>query len=135
LLAVAGQRRKRGGGVTEDGETFKNRLAELTRLYVGGLPAKAAKIDALAAAVGENPAAGDARAKIAELTEIVHQLSGSGGTFGAPRVSVAAAAVEAACNAVLAVDRPATPEEWERVAELVNALGAVIDDAVAGTTP
>lgn len=54
-----------------------------------------------------------------ELRRIAHGLSGSGGTFGFPRVSDAAAVIDDAL-----IDRPATDTELERlIAALRDILG------------
>lgn len=66
-------------------DVFAEKFAELGRAFRAQLPARLEEMERLGAAgpAGE-----------AELRAIAHRIAGQGGTFGAPEISRAAAAVE-----------------------------------------
>jgi len=79
-------------------DAFAARLAALQAAFRSQLPERLADMRRLAAG---------GPAEIAELRTIAHKLAGQGGTFGAPEVGDAAAAVEHAEPSMLAaaIDR------------------------------
>ena len=73
-------------------DAFAEKLAELNRAFRAQLPVRLAEMERLAAAGPD---------RWLELRAIAHKIAGQGGTFGAPEVSRAAAAVEDAGPAEL----------------------------------
>ena len=83
--------------------------SDLKTFYRSALPARIAALRAACDAFG----AGDAAAE-ATVRQIAHSLRGSGGTYGFPHISAAAAAVEQAMSGAL----------QQRVDELIEILRA-----------
>lgn len=75
-----------------DGDAFARKFAELGATFRAQLPERLAELRHLAET-----------ARFDELRAIAHQLAGRGGTFGAPEISAAARALEAAPEAEIAV--------------------------------
>ncbi|HUF50480.1 MAG TPA: Hpt domain-containing protein [Longimicrobiales bacterium] len=70
-------------------------MDELTALYRSALPARIAELEAARARLAVDAGA------VTDMRRIAHALRGSGGTYGFPDVSAAAAAVEDAAPADL----------------------------------
>jgi HPt (histidine-containing phosphotransfer) domain-containing protein len=68
-------------------DAFAERLEALRRAFWAQLNERLARMEQLA---------GDGDESEAELRSIAHKLAGQGGTFGAPEIGRAAAAIEAA---------------------------------------
>lgn len=109
-------------------DAFEKQLAALRRAYVAHLPGRREELAALSAAVARNPNA--ARKKIAKIHETAHNLSGSGGSYGAPGIGAAAAEVERACEAILNSGNAASAAHWREVERLLGPLKSAIDDFV-----
>jgi HPt (histidine-containing phosphotransfer) domain-containing protein len=99
-------------------------LQALQQDYAARLPGKAAEISTRYAALRDRWNPVDAT----ELRRLVHNLAGSGASYGFPEVSGGARQVERALDAALAAS-PATTTELDAVGEalrmLIAAVGAV----------
>src|SRR5579859_5977474 len=71
-------------------QEFAQELAVLRGEFVGQLPGKLARVDALWQGLLTDPRDGD----LADLLSLVHSLAGSGGMFGYPALSTAATALQ-----------------------------------------
>jgi HPt (histidine-containing phosphotransfer) domain-containing protein len=113
--------------VSERKPDIHAQLRALQQDYAVRLPAKAAEISTRFAALRDQWSADDA----AELRRLVHNLAGSGASYGFPEVSAGARQVERALDAALA-DAPATAAQLEAVGDslraLITAVGAVRTD-------
>lgn len=98
--------------------TRQARLARLRALFVHDALAEQAEIERLA---GAGPAGDPAR-----LRKLVHDLRGSGGSYGFPAITAAAAALEAALKEG---DAPAA------LLPLAAALGAAVQAARSSLEP
>lgn len=96
---------------------LERQLVALRQGYAERLPARAEALAAIAAGLAQrwDAAAAD------ELKRHLHNLAGSGASYGFPDVSVAARAAEDACGGML--DAGATPQ----LAPLLTALEALAD--------
>ena len=111
-------------------DAFEKQLAALRRAYVAHLPVRRDQLAALSAAIARNPAANAARKKIAKIHELTHNLSGSGGSYGAAEIGPAAAQVERACEAILSSGNAASTAQWREVERLLGRLQTAIDDFI-----
>ncbi|MES2953996.1 MAG: response regulator [Pseudomonadota bacterium] len=94
-------------------------------LYLASLPAKVAE---MGAALQQYLRAGDAAAALSALAE-AHKLAGSGGTFGFPAISEAAADIEALLAATSARGRPADAAERQLLQLSEQALYDAVNQA------
>jgi PAS domain S-box-containing protein len=99
------------------------------QLYLARLPEKVAALDAALQQLGST---GDAAAALAALAQ-AHQLVGSGGTFGFPAVSQAAAAIEKILSGLAGVERPLGAPERSALGAGLQALKAA--QLATGVTP
>ena len=97
-------------------------LQALQQDYAARLPGKAAEIAARLAALRERWCPEDAT----ELRRLVHNLAGSGASYGFPEVSTGARRVEHALDAALAAS-PAASAQLDAVDAAVDALVAAVD--------
>lgn len=96
---------------------LEQQLAALRRSYAERLPARAAALSATADALAARWDAEAART----LQRDLHNLAGSGASYGFPEVSRAARAAEDACSAALRVTDP----PGATTAGLVDAVSAL----------
>ena len=115
---------------------FEQRLEELKRAYLKGLPAK---IDDVAAAVAAatiataraDPAPGEGRDELTALLRAAHTLAGSAPTFGLPEIGDAAQDMEAAAEARLASPGASKNEPWPEIEGLLKKLRDAAAKALA----
>ena len=101
-------------------ESWRRTFRELREHFAEGAGERLAAIDAALDRLLVEP--GDAES-LSELHVRFHGLSGTGATFGFPRVSVLGAEGEHACDAVVEAGRPPTSEEiraWRRLVQEVR---------------
>ena len=117
--------------------SWRRTFRELRGQFAEGAAGRLAAIDGALDRLLENP---EDRESLAEVRLRFHGLSGTGATFGFPRVSVLGMQGEHACDAVAEAARPPTPEEirtWralvEEVREAFRAEAAPAEKEPAGT--
>jgi chemotaxis protein histidine kinase CheA len=104
------------------GPDVEQQLAALRQGYAERLPERAARLEADVAALVErwdDAAAG-------ELRRALHNLAGSGATYGFPEVSRAARAGEDACAAAIAADPAGAVAAKAALQRAVAALAQVV---------
>lgn len=110
--------------MSEDQTDIHLRLRALQLDYAARLPDKALEISSRFATLRSNWSPDEAM----ELRRLVHNLAGSGASYGFPEVSVGARKAEHALDAALAAP-PTTPAEFDVVGDALSALATTLDSA------
>ncbi len=87
------------------------------------------EVEAAAQAAGDDPLSGQGLEALDALTQLVHKLAGSGGTFGFAEISDAAERAETACGAML--ETPSM-DHWRSIEGHLEELRNAVEDARAG---
>lgn len=107
----------------------EDKLAQLRRLYLEQLPAKAAEISDTALLLA-NMSDTDVSAYLDKMEAVSHKLAGSGATYGYPEISEAAKALETSCATFLRDGLEDAEQELSATRKLESALHDVITGIV-----
>lgn len=113
--------------MSDNQENINERLRALKQAYLDTLPERAGEIDALAASIRHDPGSEKGRDGLDALYNLVHKLSGSGGTFGFPAISDAAQILEEECGAL---KKAPSADGWQKIEELIEELRGAVNDAL-----
>ena len=108
--------------MSESKADIHDQLRALQQDYAARLPGKAAEITTRFAALRDHWSPVDA----AELRRLVHNLAGSGASYGFPDVSAGARQLERALDAALAATS-ATATDLDAVGDALRALVATVE--------
>ena len=100
------------------------------QLYAAALPEKIAELQTLLGKLGSD----NSDAAVAALAQ-AHKLAGSGGTFGFPAISAAAAEIEKILTKHAGGGEPANPEQGHALADGLQALQAALQPSAASPDP
>lgn len=108
--------------MAEPRSDFDARFAALRSQFFDRLGERIDTLDALAAGLEPGTPAETAETSLREIREIAHKLSGSGGTFGFPGISLAARDLEETVDRVVTQGNPTDAPECQRVRDLIARL-------------
>lgn len=111
-------------------DILQDKLSLLRQSYRTQLPVKIDEINKAARLPYDGNSA-DTRRFLETLEGLAHKLSGSGATFGFPEISVAAKALENACEEALNHSKLSAPAAIEATASLIVSLQDVVSEALS----